>query len=127
MIIFFLKKQAANISQREERQNLNITKYEFIKKSVEIFLTYSFGTKKKFSSALQLAGETCEINFEQQTKTQIFYFQELWRYVVLFLRGEIMGRGQMASKRIHGSNWLKIAILFITILCCFQANKIKVS
>ena len=87
MIIFFLKKEAANISPREEWHNLNITKYEFMKKSVEIFLTYSFGAKKIFSSALQLAGETCEINFEQRTKTQIFYFQELWRYVVLFLLG----------------------------------------
>ena len=46
MIIFFLEKEAENISPREERQNLNITKYEFMKKSVEIFLTYSFGTKK---------------------------------------------------------------------------------
>ena len=39
VIIFFLKKEAAKISPREERQTLDITKYEFIKKSVEIFLT----------------------------------------------------------------------------------------
>ena len=44
-IIFFLKKEAANISPREERQNLNITKYEFIKKSVEIFLILVTGRK----------------------------------------------------------------------------------
>ena len=36
---------------------------------------------------LPLAGETCEINFEQQTKIPIFYFQELRQYVVLFLWG----------------------------------------
>ena len=46
----------------------------FKKKSFEIFLTYSFGGEKIFLSVLQLAGENCEINFEQQTKTQIFYF-----------------------------------------------------
>ena len=38
-----------------------------------------------------------------------------------------MGWSQIASKRIQGSNWLKITILFITVPCCFQANKIKVS
>ena len=62
MIIFFLKKEAANISPREERQNLNITKYEFIKKSVKIFLTYSFGAKKIFSSViLLLVWECCNV------------------------------------------------------------------
>ena len=35
VIIFFLEKEAANISPREKRQNLNITKYELIKKSAE--------------------------------------------------------------------------------------------
>ena len=37
----------------------------------------------------------------------------------------IMDTGQMVSKRVQGSNWLKIAISFITIRCYFQANKIK--
>ena len=83
VVIFFLKKEAANISPWEERQNLNITKYELIKKSVEIFWTYSLGVKNILVSIA--VGRR---NFEQQTKTQIFYFQELWRYVVLFLLGE---------------------------------------
>ena len=38
-----------------------------------------------------------------------------------------MGRDQMASKRFQGSNWPIIAISFVTILFCFQANKIKIS
>ena len=82
---FFLFKEAANISPREETE----FKYHkiWIDKKKIIFLTDSLGVKKTFSSILQLVGKTCEINFEQQTKTQIFCFQELWWYVVLFIWG----------------------------------------
>ena len=39
----------------------------------------------------------------------------------------LLARPMVQSNIYKDSNWLKIAISFITILCCFQANKIKVS
>ena len=81
MLLLFFFCSSKHFSKREEAE-LKYHKIWIYKKSVE-----SFGAKKIFSSVLQLAGETCEINFEQQTKIQIFYFQELWWYVVLFLWG----------------------------------------
>ena len=60
----------------------------WIKKKISWnILNLLFWGEKKFLPVLQLAGETSKINFEQQTKTQIFYFQELWWYVELLLWG----------------------------------------
>ena len=78
MIIFFLKKGLANISPREEKQNLNITKYEFIKKSIEIVLTYSFGAKKIFSSVLQYCFKTDSEKILAENCYLIYYYTLLF-------------------------------------------------
>ena len=78
-------------------QNMNLLKKE-------ISLTNSFGAKNILigiaAGKRNLRNKLWTAVKKKQKKTQIFYFQQLWRYVVLFLWGENVYNG-------YGSNGFK--------------------